>query len=547
MTFLSNLRVSRTQSKSRRCVHPIGSGQDEIQESPSTCPAKPGISHQYDDPKNTAGDAGVTSRSRSHDSTGSRRPAAENMMNHMKAVREALPTLKPDLVVTTKNAQVNLLVVRNPKEWSQGDMDGGAGKPGIILSIDAARETCTVYWYESRQVHDCNIGRKGGLCKPRGTIPESLGGEDGLASVGMAQSAIQAMRTWLGGQGKKGHQTATLVGQFDRQISPFARQMSPFGRQVSYATHAEKTQTAIIFDWDDTLFPTTFVKHDLGLSVRHHLKDQALSPQKMLRVQTALAKAAGAAGQLLRLANERGKVVIVTLARSPWVTDSCRYFYPGIGELIEKLNIQIVYARDGEQIDYSKVSNMAQSQFETFWAETKGMAISEALGEFYSQYEGQSWKNVISLGDSHFERYGTMAATMQYAAAKGLVGEDLVGEEEVALPDCPSEAAHARRGSVDTTGSRLSVSSVKSLEGTSQVRRMSWEGTVGGQKIKVRTKTFKMLDEPTDDELIVELSLLHRWLPLMVELDDGFDVDLNSLDGDVQIDEIENRFSVIKC
>jgi len=442
--------------------------------------------------------------------------------------------LKPGTVVTKKTAQVNMLVVRNPKQWLHGDVDGGAGKPGIISATDEATEICTVYWYESGQIHDCKIGRIGGLCKPHGFIPGFLGGDDGLASEVLAQSAMEAMKTLFGVRGKKGQQATTLVESFTRQISPFAR-------QISYAKYAEQTQTAIIFDWDDTLFPTTYVKHDLGLNLKQRLKDQKLKPQMMSRVQTEMAKAAGAADQLLRLADKRGKVVIVTLAKSPWVTDSCRYFYPGIGELIEELNIQIVYAQEGEQIEYDKVNMMANEQFETFWAETKGKAISKALSEIYSQYEGQSWKNVISLGDSHFERYGTMAATMQYAASQGLVNE-----EEVSPTTTPM-AAGARRGSTSSQASQLCVSKVKRHESAGPGRRMSWEGTVGGQDIKVRTKTFKMLDEPTVEELLVQLSLLHRWLPPMVGLDDGFDVDLSSLDDEAAIHKIELTLRAPAC
>jgi len=69
---------------------------------------------------------------------------------------------------------------------------------------------------------------------------------------------------------------------------------------------------------------------------------------------------------------------------------------------------------------------------------------------------------------------------------------------------------------------------------------MSWEGTISGQKFKVRTKTFKMLDEPTVEELVVELNLLHQWLPMMVMLNDSFDVDLNSLDDKAHLENIEN-------
>jgi CRISPR/Cas system-associated protein Cas5 (RAMP superfamily) len=233
------------------------------------------------------------------------------------------------------------------------------------------------------------------------------------------------------------------------------------------------------------------------------------------------------------------------LASSPWVTDSCRYFFPGIGELIKQLNIQIVYAREGLQIEDNKMDMMSKEQFETFWAETKGKAISKAVSEFYSQYKGQSWKNIISLGDSHFERYGTMAATMQYAESQGLVNDEAEEEEEEEEDEAWRQAAEG--GSVGSRASRLSVSSVKRREDAGLRRRMSWEGTVNGHEIKVRTKTLKMLEEPTVEELIVELSLLHRWLPLMVGLDDGFDVDVNSLDGEADINKIESRLRAPRC
>ena len=63
----------------------------------------------------------------------------------------------------------------------------------------------------------------------------------------------------------------------------------------------------------------------------------------------------------------------------------------------------------------------------------------------------------------------------------------------------------------------------------------------------MRTKTFKMLDEPTVEELIVELSLLHRWLPPMVGFDDGFDVDLGSLDDEAEFGKIELTLCAREC
>jgi len=542
MTLFGNLRISSKgrQPKDGRRVHPAEEGQGTLAKSPSTNSSEIMVyqdaHHRHNDRKKTADETGLSSRSlRRHPSNGSddgaiTRSAALNMMSHERSVRKALPTLKPGVgVASKKNAQVNLIVVRNPKTWSQGDEDGGAGKPGMISAINEASETCTVYWYETGQVHDhYRIGKKSELCVPHGAIPASLGGDDGLASAGMAQSAMQAMKSLLTGRRAKGRAPSS---------APVERSSH---RRNSQETYAEKTQTIVIFDWDDTLFPTTFIRHDLGLSVRKTLRDQNLRPEMMSQVQTTLAKAAGAVDQLLRLADKRGKVVIVTLAKSPWVTDSCRYFYPGIGELIEKLGIQIVYAQEGEQVEYSKVNMMAEEQFETFWAEMKGKAIARALSEFYSQYEGQSWKNIISLGDSDFERYGAMAATMQYAVRQGLVSEADI------FPARKAMATKTPQGAVVEVGSQLSVSDVKHHINVSSGRRMSWEGTVNGHEFKVRTKTFKMLDDPTVEELMVELRLLQQWLPMMVKLNDSFDVDLNCLDDKTHIDKIENTLRLLE-
>merc|ERR1712050_671200 len=66
---------------------------------------------------------------------------------------------------------------------------------------------------------------------------------------------------------------------------------------------------------------------------------------------------------------------------------------------------------------------------------------------------------------------------------------------------------------------------------------------VDGHVLKVRTKTFKMLSEPTISELNAEVELLQKWLPRMVELDNSFDVDLSALDSQQVIQGIEDKLS----
>lgn len=69
------------------------------------------------------------------------------------------------------------------------------------------------------------------------------------------------------------------------------------------------------------------------------------------------------------------------------------------------------------------------------------------------------------------------------------------------------------------------------------------EVDVDGHVHKVRTKTFKILDEPTIEELTIEIEMLRRWMPLLVKLDSGFDSDLNDLDDMDTIKEIEDKLA----
>ena len=49
-----------------------------------------------------------------------------------------------------------------------------------------------------------------------------------------------------------------------------------------------------------------------------------------------------------------------------------------------------------------------------------------------------------------------------------------------------------------------------------------------------------MLDEPTVEELTVEVDMLKAWLPLMVKLDSSFDVNLNNADDPEVLKSIDN-------
>jgi len=282
-------------------------------------------------------------------------------------------------------------------------------------------------------------------------------------------------------------------------------------RRNSQASFSQSCQTAIIFDWDDTLFPTSYLIDDLRLNHRKSMKDQRISRRLHDEVSSGLKELENCALMLINTAYSLGRVILVTLARPPWVEQSCRCFYPAVGELIRQLRIKVVYAQEGVTVDYNRRRMMSDEEMERVYADMKGKAIAREVRAFYSQYEGQSWKNIISIGDSDFERIGTMRMSQQYMKDVGMVqGNDLnqLLMQKVATGD----AMLRNQNTVD----------------------------LSGHAFKVRTKTFKMLEYPTIGELSEELTLLQAWIPKMVALDDGFDADLNNLEDPNLIDTIED-------
>jgi len=180
------------------------------------------------------------------------------------------------------------------------------------------------------------------------------------------------------------------------------------------------------------------------------------------------------------------------------VSNAYKHFFFDFGDVIDSLSLQIIYAQEGNPVDNNKARMMSSLEAEQYWSGMKGKAIAREISNFYSQYENQSWKNVISIGDSDFERLGTMNVMGEYARARG-------------IDDTKAKIASAPQ----LQDSKLPVSLA--------------EGEVDGHFYRVRTKTFKMLDEPTSDELIIQLHQLNEWLPFMVALDDGLDVNVDKL------------------
>jgi hypothetical protein len=102
----------------------------------------------------------------------------------------------------------------------------------------------------------------------------------------------------------------------------------------------------------------------------------------------------------------------------------------------------------------------------------KANAIAAALAEAHTQYKDQSWKNVVSIGDSEFERLGTKQATSEY------------------------------------------------------LRKLDSQAERDRHVYNVRTKTFKFVERPSVEDLTLEVEMLLGWLDNLIKLDRSTDLQI---------------------
>ncbi|TNV80194.1 hypothetical protein FGO68_gene12863 [Halteria grandinella] len=91
---------------------------------------------------------------------------------------------------------------------------------------------------------------------------------------------------------------------------------------------AQKKKSVIIYEWDNTLFPTSFLQHDTDL-LKH--KDSQI-PIDLIE---KLAKLENEIRLLLNASLEIGSVYIITNHHEGWIQNCTKRFYSGISDLIQ--------------------------------------------------------------------------------------------------------------------------------------------------------------------------------------------------------------------
>jgi len=116
---------------------------------------------------------------------------------------------------------------------------------------------------------------------------------------------------------------------------------SIFDRERRHPPHVsgfDKEETLIIFDWDDTLLPSSWLSQSACLSLSDVSKPNA---EQML----VLNETSDVVVQLLEAALNLGRVVIVTNAEAGWVQLTAAKFMPSVYNFLAEESVEVVSAR----------------------------------------------------------------------------------------------------------------------------------------------------------------------------------------------------------
>jgi hypothetical protein len=141
------------------------------------------------------------------------------------------------------------------------------------------------------------------------------------------------------------------------------------GEQNAQGSIAPK-DTVIVFDWDDTILPTSWLERLHALTAAAPMRPE---------IQRQIASLCAVCAQTIIAASRLGKVIIITNSAPGWVDQSCQLFMPQLAQQARSLQI---------------------------FAKPMGAPLTFKVGSF--KRECKAFKNVISIGDGDAERTASL-------------------------------------------------------------------------------------------------------------------------------------------
>lgn len=151
-------------------------------------------------------------------------------------------------------------------------------------------------------------------------------------------------------------------------------------------------ENCLIFDWDDTLLPLSWLQLQQG--TRNGEGAGALPQDKAEQLRDAERVVV----ETLRAAKLLGTVIVVTNGDQGWVQLSAERYLPSCLPLLE--GVEVLSAR-------SAYEGCAPGRP----GEWKRLAFEHVIGNFCQTLSAGRWANIVSIGDQLWERDALFAAT----------------------------------------------------------------------------------------------------------------------------------------
>eukprot|EP00929_Paragymnodinium_shiwhaense_P014096 TRINITY_DN121988_c0_g1_i1.p1 TRINITY_DN121988_c0_g1~~TRINITY_DN121988_c0_g1_i1.p1 ORF type:complete len:306 (-),score=69.37 TRINITY_DN121988_c0_g1_i1:171-1088(-) len=148
----------------------------------------------------------------------------------------------------------------------------------------------------------------------------------------------------------------------------------------------------LIFDWDDTLLPSTFIQQN-GLKLT---PESQPTPEQWEQLKAN----ALSVMELLSVAKQLGKVILVTNAERGWIELSCHKFMPWLTPMIE--SVKTLSARS--EYEPHGVSSPFQWKYLAFAREMK-------IFLHVIKDQGHTSADVVSVGDAGHERLALLRSS----------------------------------------------------------------------------------------------------------------------------------------
>jgi FMN phosphatase YigB (HAD superfamily) len=182
---------------------------------------------------------------------------------------------------------------------------------------------------------------------------------------------------------------ARLSSMEDAKKRYFSRLLSG-GLCQAPSTRSSKSQTVVIFDWDDTLLCTTFLN-------RHYPQGATLPP----KVQAYLRTLEQVSVRLIEIAMEVGQAYIVTNATPGWVEESAARWAPNLLPVLER--VKVISARDRWSSYFPQ--DVYQWKIRTFRELHRYLPCVDRV------------MNIVAIGDADFEMQAAASMGQQFELA----------------------------------------------------------------------------------------------------------------------------------